>query len=204
MRYALVKEGEILEFRAYEPNINQDTLPQGKPRMLPIEVVQDVYDPVSQILEGPTYQIEEKKVVERFTGRPKNSNEISQMIQKKSEEIADEFTRLYCSPITYSVGGQSYVFHADIEARENITGVLQMYREAELLGLTLPDQRSWTPYEASDPITISRAQLAGLGISIGARKDALYTIKKTRQKALFALTNPVEIDAIDPLTGWDI
>ena len=204
MRHALVKDGEIVEFRNYAPNVDQSELANGKPRMLPVETVEDEFDPISQVREGPTYEIEEARVVARYTSRAKNQDEIAAMIAAKDAEIEAEFTRLYCAPVTYSVGGQEYQFHADTNARENITGVLQMYREAALVGLTLPDPRSWTPLGSADPIEISRAELAGLGITIGARKDALHTIKKARQKALALLTDPAEIDAVDPLTGWDI
>jgi len=204
MRHALVKNGEIVEFRNYAPNVDQSELAEGKPRMLPVETIRDEYDPVSQVHEGPSYTVEADRVIERFTSRAKNQNEVAAMIAAKDAEIEAEFTRLYCAPIAYSVGGVEYTFHADTNARENITGVLQMYREAALVGLTLPDPRQWTPMGSADPIEISRAELAGLGITIGARKDALHTIKKARQKALAAMTDPAEIGAVDPITGWDI
>lgn len=204
MRHALVKDGEIVEFREYAPNVDQSGLAPGKPRMLPVETVYDDYDPVSQARLGPTYTVESARVVERYASRAKNETEIAAMISGKDAEIEAEFMRLYCAPIAYSVGGVEYQFHADISARENITGVLQMYREAALVGVNLPDPRHWTPLGSDDPILITRAELAGLGISIGARKDQLHTIKKARQKALAAMTDPVEINAVDPTSGWDI
>jgi hypothetical protein len=204
MRHALVKDGQIVDFRDYAPNVDHDKLSPGKPKMLIVETVIDPFDPVTQVQEGPTYEFEEDRVVERYTSRAKNADEIEAMKAEKDAAIEAEFRRLYCAPILYAVGGQEYEFHADPDARENIQGVLQMYREAALVGLTLPDPRPWTPKGFADPIQISRAQLAGLGILIGARKDGLHTIKKARQKALSLLTDPADIHAVDPASGWDL
>lgn len=204
MRYARVKNSEIIDFVSETPNVNQNMLAPGKPRILPVETESDPFDTVTQVQEGPEYEIEAERVVERFTSRAKGSDEIEAMKAAKDAAIEAEFTRLFCAPITYSVGGQEYQFHADPSARENITGVLQMYREGALIGLTLPDPRTWTPVGTNDPIQISRAELAGLGITIGARKDGLHTLKKAKQKALWLLTDPADIHAVDPLDGWDL
>lgn len=204
MIYALVKDGEILEFRADAPNVDQSTLAEGKPRLLPVEVIAEEYDPVSEVLEGPTYEVEASRVVERFTARAKNSDEIAAMKVRKDAAIEAEFHRLYNLPIAFAVGEAAYTFHADEQARENITGVLMAYREAADLGLSLPDSRPWTPMNEGAPISITRAQLAALGIAIAARKDALFTIKKMKQAALAAMTDPAVINAVDPLAGWEI
>lgn len=204
MRYALVKDNEVLEFRNYAPNVDQDLLPLGKPRMLPVVVVADECDTVSEVLNGPTYEIEAGRVVERYISRALTTEEIDARREAKGDALEVEFARLYCLPISYSVGGQTYVWHADTEARENITGVLQMYRESELIGVTLPDPRPWTPMGSTDPVQISRAELAGLGIAIGARKDAYHAIKKAKQAILAGLETPQDLDAFDPLAGWEI
>jgi hypothetical protein len=78
------------------------------------------------------------------------------------------------------------------------------YREAGDLGLSLPDPRPWTPMNADAPISISRAELAGLGIAIATRKDALFTVKKMKQAALAMLTDPAAINTVNPLAGWEI
>lgn len=203
-KWARVKDSELIDFVYEEPNVDQSKLAAGKPRILLVVRESEAFDPITQVQVGPAYEFEEDRVVERFTSRAKNSDEIEAMKAAKDAAIEAEFTRLYCAPITYSVGGQEYQFHADPAARENITGVLQMYREGALIGLTLPDPRTWTPLGMNDPIQISRAELAGLGITIGARKDGLHTLKKAKQKALWAMTEPADIDAVDPLTGWDL
>lgn len=204
MIWAKVKDGELLEFLYEAPNVNQSKLAPGKPRILPVERVEESFDPVSEVREGPSYEIEATRVVERYTSRAKNSNEVAAMIEAKDAAIEAEFARLYCLPIAHTVSGVEHQFHADAQARENITGVLQMYYEASQLGISLPDPRPWTPLGEGGPVQISRAELALLGMAIGQRKDALYVIKKTKQALLAAMTDPALIDAVDPLTGWDI
>jgi hypothetical protein len=204
MRHALVKDGEFIEYRNYAPIGNQNNLAPGKPRMLPVVTIQPAFNPITHVQEGPVREVEANRVVERYTNRQKNPVEIAAMIAEKAAAIDAEFGRLYRLPITHTVGGVEYQFHADDQARENMTGVLQMYYEADRMGSPLPDPRTWTPFGSNDPIAITRAELAVLAMKIGARKDALHTTKKTRQKALAAMTNPVLIDAVDPLTGWDI
>lgn len=204
MTWARVKDGELLGFVSEEPNVDQSLLAPGKPRILPVETESDPFDPVTQVQEGPTYEFEEGRVVERFTSRAKNETEIAAMVAAKDAEIEAEFNRLYNLPIVHTVSGQEYTFHANAPARENITGVLQMYYEADRLGSALPDPRPWTPMGVTLPVQISRAELALLGMAIGQRKDALYTIKKTKQALLAMMSDPAEIDAVDPFTGWDI
>lgn len=204
MRHALVKNGQVVEFRDYAPNVDQSKLPEGKPRQLPVETLSENFDPVSQILEGPTYEIESTRVIERYKARAKNEGEIVEMIAAKDAEIDAEFMKRYCAPILHEVGGVEYEFHADGPARENIQGVLDMYNEGDRMGQLRPDPRPWTPKGAPAFIMITRDELALLGIAIGARKDALYVIKKGKQLALAALTDPAEINAVDPLNGWDL
>lgn len=203
MIYAVVKDGEILGYRAEAPNVDQSTLAEGKPRILPVEREEAPFDPVTQVREGPSYEVESTRVVERFTSRAKNGDEIAAMKAAKDTAIEAEFQRLYNLPILFTVGEVEYTFHADEQARENITGVLMAYREAADLSLAMPDPRAWTPMD-SGPISITRAELAALGIAIAARKDALFTVKKVKQAALAALTDPGAINAVNPLAGWEI
>lgn len=202
--HAVVLAGDITEYRQIDPVVldDQSLLPPHKPRILPVVAEDDAYDPVREVLGERTTEVESDRVVWRRTARAKNEGEIAGMIAEKDEAIEAEFTRLYNLPIDYEVGGETYTFHADEQARENITGVLMAYREAVGLGLSLPDPRPWTPM-GEGPISISRAQLAGLGIAIAARKDALFTIKKMKQAALSAMTDPTAIHAVDPAEGWE-
>lgn len=200
MKHALVKDGAIIEFRNYAPNADQSELAEGKPRMLPVEIAAAEFDPVSQVVEGPVYEVEETRVVERYTARAKNSDEVAEMKSAKHEETEAEFARLYCEPIAFTVDGVEYQFHADAEARENISGIVLLIA----IGAPIPNPRPWTPLGSMTPVDITHAELAGLGGAIAARKDALFTIKKAKQAALAELTEPVDVDAVDPLAGWEL
>lgn len=204
MKWARVKDGEIQEWVYLEPNVDQGTLAPGKPRILPVVTEADEFDPVTHVLEGPTYEIETARVVERFTSRAKNEYEISEMIAGKDAEIEAEFTRLYNLPIMHEVAGVEYEFHADAAARENIQGVLDMYNEGDRMGSPRPDPRPWTPKGEPAFVMITRNELALLGIAIGTRKDALYAIKKAKQAALSVMTDPAAIDAVESLSGWEV
>lgn len=203
MRHALVHNGEIIEFRNYAPNVDQSKLAAGKPRLLPVETIREEFNPATQVQSGPTYEIGTKKVIERFSVHPKNDSEIAAMKADKDAAIEAEFLRRYCEPITFEVGGQNYLFHADTEARENIQGTLNMYNEADRLGEPLPDPRLWKP-KGEMPVSITRDEIAQLGIAIGQRKDALFTIKVQKQLAIAGLADPAAIDDYDPTEGWAV
>ena len=195
-RYALVKNGEILEWRDYAPNVDQAALAPNKPRMLP--VIETPYDPITHVDDG--FDVQATQVVRLV--RVKNADEIESMRERKSNEIESEFASRWQLPITHSVSGQSYEWHADQEAVDNITGVLLAYGEAERIGLTLPDPRNWTPKDSLAPVSITRAELIGLGLAIAARKDALFVTKKQKQYAVTQLSDPAAIDSYDA-AGWD-
>lgn len=203
-RHALVQNGEIIGYRDYAPVGDQSKLAPGKPRQLPVVEVNAEYDPASQVREGPAVTIQAKKVVLTYTVRNKNDAELDAMRAEKFAEIEAAFQSRVQAPISFDVGGEIYTFHADQEAITNISGVLQAYTEAERIGLDppLPDPRRWTPKGSTSPITISRAQLALLGLAIAQRKDALFVIKKQKQAAVNAMTSGTEIEAYDTSEAW--
>lgn len=202
-QYALVKDGTILEYRNYAPNVDQSTLHPNKPRMLPVVDEDAEYDPVTEARDGPEIMVEESRVVRQYTVRAKNEDEIAAMAQAKCDEIEAEFQRRFRLPIDYLVDGEQHQWHSDDEAITNIMGVLLSYQAAAGLGAPLPETRTWVPYESMTPISVTHAQLAGLGLAIAGRKDALFYVKKAKQIAVLALTDPAEIDAYDATAGWE-
>jgi hypothetical protein len=197
--HAKVLDGEILERRDFEPS-DQSKLADGKPRWLPIITERPEYDPVAQVLEGPQLVFERDQVIERYTAHVKSREEIDSMILRKDVAIEAEFNRRWQMAIAFPIGGKMYDWHADGDAVTNIMGVtLQI-----ALGVPVPDPRPWTPVGADEAIDVTHAELVGLGATIAQRKDRLFAIKKARQKALFEMTDPKEIDAVDPSEGWDI
>ncbi len=203
-RHALVLNGEMIAGpRDFEPNVDQSELAEGKPRWLPVEVDEDAFDAISQVQEGPTYEVEAARIVERYTSRAKNADEIEEMRQQKDAAIESVFVQLCDAHIAYTVDDVEYMFHGDAEARENIMGILAMYNEAEAMGLPVPPTRNFNPVDTDDPIQMTRNDFRLLGMLIGQRKDVLHTIKKARQKAVKLMTDPTEIHAVDPTTGWE-
>lgn len=195
-RHALVKDGAILEYRDATPNVDQATLHPAKPRLLPVVVERPDHDPETQVLTGPTYVVETARVVERYTARAKNETEIAAMIATKDQAIEDEFNRRKSAPIAFEVEGDVYNFHADAGAVENIMGL------AILAGQGIAQNpRNWTPLGSADPI--ANVNVVLLGAVITARRDALFVIKKAKQKALALMTDPADIAAVDPLAGWE-
>lgn len=195
-RHALVKDGAILEYRDAAPNVDQATLHPSKPRLLPVVVDRPDYDPQTQVMTGPAYEVEAARVVERYTARTKNEDEAALLIAAKDAEIEAEFNRRKSAPIAFEVEGKLYDFHADQGAVENIMGL------AILAGQGIAQNpRNWTPLGSADPV--ENVNVVLLGAVIAARRDALFIVKKAKQKALAAMTDPAEIAAIDPAAGWE-
>ncbi len=66
-KYALVSpEGIILEFRDYAPNVDQNLLAEGKPKMLVVEDVIPEYDPQVQELQK-VYEVTKDKVTVKIS-----------------------------------------------------------------------------------------------------------------------------------------
>ncbi len=201
--YALVQGGVVLEYRTVAPNVDQTKINRSKPKLLPVEVENETYDPVSQVREPYAVVVEASRVVHRYTVRAKNEDEVAAMKDAKEEEIEREFQRLCQAPIAFSVGGQEYQWHADQEAIRNVTGCLQAYNEGPPIGINPDDPRTWSPVDSFVPVTISRNELRGLGLAIAARKDALFFTKKSKQFAVTQLTDPADIDAYEVTKGWE-
>lgn len=197
--HALVKDGAILELRDYEPIGDQSQLAAGKPRQLPIEVVRPEFNPVSHVIEGPEYTFEATRVVEAYTVRAKNGDEVAAMIAAKQAQIDAEFQRRCALPIEFAVGGETYRWHADAEARENILGVVLLIAT----GVPVPNPRPWTPVGYLTSVDVSHAELIMLGATIAGRKDALFVIKKAMQAAVDVMTDPLQIAAVDVAEGWE-
>lgn len=204
MLYARVKDGEVLEYQDFSGAIsNQSSLAANKPKLLPVEVEGENYDAVTQS-RSETYEvvIESTRVIHRYTVAAKNEDQIADMIQRKNVLIDREFQRLWQIPITFNVSDVEYQWDADDDAVTNVMGVLMAYQVAEAGGSPLPDPRTWVPHGAMEAVTISHAEIAGLGLSIAARKDFLFYKKKAKQAAVLALTDPTEIDQYDITNGW--
>jgi hypothetical protein len=193
----------VLEYRTTPPNVNQSLLNRSKPKLLPVEIENESFDPVTQVREPYQVVVEPTRVVHRYTVRDKTEEEIAAMASAKCDQIEREFQRLSQLPISFEVGGHAYMWDADQEAIRNITGCLQAYVEGAAIAVTLSDPRSWTPVDSFSPVSISRNELRGLGLTIAGRKDALFVKKKIKEAAVTAMTAASDIIAYDVTTGWN-
>lgn len=194
--HALVRDGAVIERRNFTPIGDQTALPAHKPRWLPIVMEgQPEFDPVSESRDGPVVTVEATRVVETYSVRAKNEVEIAAMIAAKDAAIEAEFNARHTAPISFAVEGEVYQFHADSGAVENIMGL------AILVGAGIAQNpRNWTPVDSADPV--ENVNVVILGAAIAARRDALFVIKKAKQKALALMTDPTEIAAYDVTAGW--
>lgn len=204
-RYAKVLAGAILEYRNDPPldhddnPVTSEQLAAGKPRWIPVVVVDPDLDPTTQVKEGPITAVGADAVTEAFTVRGKNADEVAAMIADKDSAYEAEFTRRCDLPIVLPVGGVDHSWHADAEARENLMGVILLIAT----GVPVPDPRPWTSMDSDVPVSITHAGLVGMGAAIAARKDALFVKKKTMQIALSAMTDPAQIAVVDVTQGWE-
>lgn len=202
MRYARIHAGaivEIIDLPGGAPDGSVIGEHATKPYLLPVEDTRPEVDPVAEVEEGPEVTILSDKVTSVWTVRAKDGDEIDALRAAARRRVEAEFQARWQAPIDY-IG---HTWHGDQEAADNISGVLAIYREIERMGQEAPASRSWTPYGSLTGETLTRDQLAGLGIAIGVRKDALFAKKKLHQAAIAALTGAHEIADYDATTGWD-
>lgn len=113
-------------------------------------------------------------------------------------KISAQFHDLATVPINFAVGGTTYTWDADEEAVRNITGVVLLFTA----GRPVPNPRTWCPYKSLTPVSVTHADLIGLGGAIADRKDALFTKKKTKQSEVASLTDVASVQAYDVNAGW--
>lgn len=174
-QYALVKDGEILEFRNYAPNVDQKLLAEGKPRMIKVEDNPPEYDPKIQYLEK-SYDVQVDVVVVNYSVLEKPQEDIDRLVSEKIQEIKDEARRRI-----YEV----LLDHQQINA---------MASGLENIFLHGPDVTKWPPEQAFKASELLKKW--GYIKNIRYRSDEL-------EAKLLALESTKEISAFNPLEGWD-
>lgn len=91
--HALVKDGAIIEYRDYAPNVDQTLLAPSKPRMLPVVDENVEYDSVTQVRTGPVITVEETQVRRTYTVRSKDAGELAAMKQAAIRAVRAEERR---------------------------------------------------------------------------------------------------------------
>jgi hypothetical protein len=174
--WALVQDGTtIIEYRDYPPIGDQSTLAPGKPQMWPVVYVNDEYDPIAEVREGPVVTIEPEQVIWTFTVRPKTDDEIHATLrQGKINQVHNEATQR----IAPLVAGTQQV-----EAHKELVQLL--YKHTDISAWPAGDQ------------DLANAMLARLTDATDVRQ-----VEDDKISELQALTDPTVIDAYDPTTGW--
>lgn len=175
-KYALVDTDDtILEFRDYAEPPVAVTSSDIKPRLLPVELDDVVFDPVSEVREGPTYIVEAARVVERYTKRLKNAQEIADMKAAKLAAVnAEADVRLALVALTPQ---------QQIRALSRLVNLL--YRHTDIT--------SW-PAAQQTAVTTNQAKLDSI--------DGVRAKEETKLAEVNALTTAAQIAAYDVTTGW--
>lgn len=132
--------------------------------------------------------------------RPESTLTLNEAVKLRSEDIAREFKLHACASISHRVGGVVYEFNADDEAIQNIMGVIMLIT----VGLPVPDPRDWTPLGSLVAVSITHAELIGLGGAIASRKDALHVRKKKKQQAIANLPDVFTVLDYDATADWTV
>ena len=118
---------------------------------------------------------------------------LEQVKANADQQVEIEFHKRASEPIAHVVGGLSYEWHADNDALQNIMGIVLLINS----GVPVPDPRPWTPKGSSTSVSITHAELIGLGAAIAARKDALFVAKKAKQAEI------AELDTVEAVAAFD-
>lgn len=176
MKHALVKDGEIIEFRHFQPNVDQASLAPGKPRWLPVEIEgYEPFDPASDVRAGPIYTVDADRVVEEYTVRPKVEDEILTMKLDKVAAIK-------------------------AEAQRRILDIMPSHRQTNWLAFKAEMDLRHGPDPANWPADVQQAVSVVLPLwdqikALRVRSDAL-------EASLMALTTASAVDAFNPQAGW--
>lgn len=198
-RYHKVLGGEIVETRDFAEGETPPALAANKGVWLP-EIVAgyEPFDPVSEVRSGPVQTIEETAVVQLYTVRDKNTDEVGAMVESKVALLEAEYRRRNAEPFTATVDGVERTWHGDAEGMSNVEGInILIARDPE----SVPNPRPWKPYEA-DIITVSHDGFLAIGAAFASRKDANFSALQTQKATVRAMTDPADVEGFDPLEGW--
>lgn len=189
-RYALVKDGAILEYRAAAPNFDQTKLAAGKPRLLPVEVEdRPEYDPAKQTLTGPTYVVEATRVIERYTVANKT------LAERKAEmliALADKRWQVETGGVT--LGGLT--IPTDRDTQSIVDRAVKGFADGDITGLV--DFKTAAGFVQIDEATMRAIKAAG-----AQHIQACFTREKNLTAAINGAATHAALDAVDIDDGWE-
>ncbi len=174
-KYAVVSPANaIIEFRNYASPPNAVTQSATKPRLLPVVLSDVVFDPISEVREGPTYTVGASNVTEAYTKRAKTPAEIAAMIASKVARV-------------HMMGDQKLNALTTMAQQIQALGVL-----VRLLYLHT-DTSTW-PVAQQNLVTALTGRLANI--------QNIRQTEDTKVSEVRALTTPAQIAAYDENAGW--
>ncbi len=197
MLYALIKNGTIAEYRVAQEELPLDGIRQID-GLYVLRPVVDIYSEITaeeRHLIIPEITIEDARILRTYFSRPITNEELQERKDLLLASVETAFQTRCKAPIAYL----DYSWHADDEAVQNIMGVVLLIA----VGAPVPNPRPWTPVGQLTPISLTHAQLIGLGGLIAYRKDVLFVIKKQKQAEVSLLTTMNELNSYDVDQGWE-
>lgn len=190
MRYALVKDGEVLEYRDYAPVGDQSKLAAGKPRMLPVEVSDPDFDPATQIKTGPEIVVQKDKVVERYTVASKSLDD-----RKTEMQAAIRAKRWEIETGGISFGGAT--IRTDEVSQAKLNGAVALFdKDPTLTGID---------WEAAPGVwtQVSKDAVTAIGIAVGRHVQACFSRSRELSEAVAAAKSHQALSAINIADGWE-
>jgi hypothetical protein len=195
MAYALVRAGAVVDTVAAIPSDSVQAPRPGKGYWLPLVDVVPQYDADTETLDGPAVDVGAGQVTRTWTARARTADEWESLRAAPLARIEREYAARWQAPIDYA----GHTWHADQEAVGNISGVVLMIAA----GVPVPNPRPWTPLGSLTPVSLTHAELVGLGAAIAARKDALFVVKKAKQAEVAALSSVSALLSYNATAGWE-
>lgn len=190
----------VFEDDSADPYATQNELHPGKPYYLPVVVTQPTYDPVSQVIDGVAVEtITATQVTRTWNIRAKNADEIAAMKSDKQAEIDAQFGQRTFAPISYTpAGGTAADFETDDTARKRINATITLMQAGKL-----PSPVGWAVYNSVAMVNLTTDDMLNLAAAIAVREQQLFQGNyATLTSQLAALSDPTQINALDPTTGW--
>lgn len=175
--HALVKDGAIIEYRDYAPNVDQTLLAPSKPRMLPVVDENVEYDAVTQVRTGPVITVEATQVRRTYTVRAKDAGELSTMKQAVIRAIRAEERRRVA--VLMDDGSQLALI---------VLGFMGIFQNNSV------DRATW-----SAPV---RNQFNALYDTARKSIVAVHQVAVAKVAEVQALTTPQQIGDYDVSVGW--
>lgn len=175
--YGKTDGSRVLEYQDFQgPLTDQTTLPPGKPKWLPVVEENAVYDPVTTERTGKQEIIEPQRIVWRYTTRPKTTDEVNTMRQRKIESVHGEATKRL-TPTTGAALSQQILA---------LTKLMQLIYQHT-------DRTAWSQADKNAvAAAVQRLQLS----------EQMRDVEDTKVGELQALTDPAAIEAYNTATGW--